>query len=204
MDRGLIIFLIAASLSLGTLWAVLSRPKQRPGIDSLTVTSPGTSPPLVSPAPASSEKRGLVLEPEVLPSADTSPRIPPSVILAPDTSLLSVVRGQKPPSLPDSFPADGHRLPRARIAETLTDPASIVASGTVTGGPGGASGEDSGTLQRYRIQDGDTLPKLARRFYGDEERWRVIYEANRGRIADPDLLPIGTEIIIPDSPGGQN
>jgi nucleoid-associated protein YgaU len=52
-------------------------------------------------------------------------------------------------------------------------------------------------LSHYHIQDGDTLPELARRFYGDPGKWRIIFEANRSLIQDPDLLPIGTEIVLP-------
>jgi nucleoid-associated protein YgaU len=49
----------------------------------------------------------------------------------------------------------------------------------------------------YTVQKGDTLYKLARRFYNDQARWRDIWEANKTRVSDPDQLPIGTKLIIP-------
>ena len=44
---------------------------------------------------------------------------------------------------------------------------------------------------------GDTLGGLARRFYGDASSYTLIVAANR--IADPDRLSIGQELIIPDA-----
>lgn len=47
------------------------------------------------------------------------------------------------------------------------------------------------------VQPGDTLGTLARRYYGDAAMWRRIYQANRDRIANPDLLLAGQRIRIP-------
>lgn len=49
----------------------------------------------------------------------------------------------------------------------------------------------------YTVQKGDTLYKLARRFYNDQARWRDIWEANQTRLRDPDQLQIGMKLIIP-------
>jgi len=49
----------------------------------------------------------------------------------------------------------------------------------------------------YVVQKGDTLYKLARRFYNDQSRWRDIWEANRTRVPDPDRLRVGMKLIIP-------
>lgn len=47
------------------------------------------------------------------------------------------------------------------------------------------------------IQAGDRLSKLARQYYGDTEYWRIIYDANKDVISDPDRLPVGKTIVIP-------
>jgi len=49
----------------------------------------------------------------------------------------------------------------------------------------------------HRVNDGDTLAGLARRYYGDPTLGHLIYEANRGLLSDPRLLPIGVELVIP-------
>lgn len=54
--------------------------------------------------------------------------------------------------------------------------------------------------KRHRIKDGDSLPSLAQRYLGDEERWPEIYQANREIISHPDLLVVGEELVIPIRP----
>jgi hypothetical protein len=55
--------------------------------------------------------------------------------------------------------------------------------------------------RRHEIVDGDTLAELAQRYLGSSDRWTEIYQANRQALSDPELLPIGLELVIPgDSP----
>ena len=51
--------------------------------------------------------------------------------------------------------------------------------------------------QTYRVSKGDTLYSLARRFYSDQRRWRSIHQANLRAIPDPDVLPVGIELVLP-------
>jgi nucleoid-associated protein YgaU len=53
------------------------------------------------------------------------------------------------------------------------------------------------TAQKYVIKKGDTLSSLAKRFYGDDLKWKAIYEANREVITNPNFVPVGKEISIP-------
>ncbi|MFW6032662.1 MAG: LysM peptidoglycan-binding domain-containing protein, partial [Phycisphaeraceae bacterium] len=51
---------------------------------------------------------------------------------------------------------------------------------------------------RYKIAPGDTLSRIARRYYGDPGKWRVIYDANRQRIgSNPNTLQAGSPLLIP-------
>ncbi|MEL6963532.1 MAG: Calx-beta domain-containing protein, partial [Pseudomonadota bacterium] len=55
--------------------------------------------------------------------------------------------------------------------------------------------------QRYTVQSGDSLSKLAKRFYGDVSGWRLIYRANRDQVFDGgDLVDVGALLIIPEAP----
>lgn len=47
------------------------------------------------------------------------------------------------------------------------------------------------------IAPGDSLGKIARRYYGSSERWNEIYRANRNILSDPNKLPIGASLRIP-------
>ncbi|HVV99315.1 MAG TPA: LysM peptidoglycan-binding domain-containing protein [Planctomycetaceae bacterium] len=49
------------------------------------------------------------------------------------------------------------------------------------------------------IRAGDTLTGLAAKYLGNQARYEEIYSANRNLLADPNRLPVGTEIRIPDS-----
>ncbi|KYC42293.1 hypothetical protein WA1_20170 [Scytonema hofmannii PCC 7110] len=56
--------------------------------------------------------------------------------------------------------------------------------------------------QNYTVQSGDTLFLIAQKFYGDGNRWREIYEANRGVIGgSPEQLQVGMVLVIPGSGG---
>jgi nucleoid-associated protein YgaU len=49
----------------------------------------------------------------------------------------------------------------------------------------------------YTVQAGDTLGKIAQALYGDGSRWTEIYEANKAKIANPNVIEIGLELLIP-------
>lgn len=53
------------------------------------------------------------------------------------------------------------------------------------------------TVQTYIVVGGDSLSKIAKKFYGDAGKWREIFEANRDRISNPDLIQIGQVLKIP-------
>ena len=52
------------------------------------------------------------------------------------------------------------------------------------------------TKRYHTVVVGDTLPKLAEKYYGDASQWRKIYEANKDKIIRGQLTP-GTVLEIP-------
>jgi nucleoid-associated protein YgaU len=48
------------------------------------------------------------------------------------------------------------------------------------------------------VVDGDSLEKLANLYLDDPTRGKEIFELNREALSNPDLLPIGIELKIPD------
>lgn len=98
-----------------------------------------------------------------------------------------------PPRLPDEYyplyrPDKRHRV----------EPGRVVSSDK----------RDTSERQRPRthtIRDGDTLPRLAQRYLGDPARGGEILNANPSVLSDPEVLPIGAEIVIPreDPPAKQ-
>lgn len=49
----------------------------------------------------------------------------------------------------------------------------------------------------YVVQSGDTLSKISKQFYGTENRWNDIYQANRDRLSSARSLRVGQELLIP-------
>ena len=53
------------------------------------------------------------------------------------------------------------------------------------------------SVREYTIERGDSLSKIAKKFYGNAGDWKKIYEANKNVIADPDLIQPGWKLKIP-------
>ena len=49
----------------------------------------------------------------------------------------------------------------------------------------------------YTIKGGDSLSLIAKKYYGDAQKWNIIYEANKSQIKDPNKIFPGTTITIP-------
>jgi nucleoid-associated protein YgaU len=79
-------------------------------------------------------------------------------------------------------------------------------SGSTSGGKADFSDVTSGasstapadtSSQTYTVKSGDSLSKIAKHFYGDASKWHRIYDANKDKIKNPDLIHPGQEFTIP-------
>jgi len=52
-------------------------------------------------------------------------------------------------------------------------------------------------FQFYTIQKGDTLSKIAKKYYGDAMKYPVLFEANREVIKNADLIYPGQVVRVP-------
>ena len=59
------------------------------------------------------------------------------------------------------------------------------------------AGAGEGATETYTVKSGDSLSKIATRYPG--LKWQDIYEANKDKIKDPDLIQPGWELKIPKS-----
>ena len=53
------------------------------------------------------------------------------------------------------------------------------------------------SARTYTVVAGDSLSKIAKREYGDAGKWPVIFEANRDKIKNPDLIHPGQVLTLP-------
>lgn len=51
--------------------------------------------------------------------------------------------------------------------------------------------------QYHLVVKGDSLSKIAKKFYGDPSLYTKIFEANRDQLADPDKIKPGQKLLIP-------
>ncbi|MFN7944742.1 MAG: LysM peptidoglycan-binding domain-containing protein [Blastocatellia bacterium] len=49
----------------------------------------------------------------------------------------------------------------------------------------------------YTVQSGDTLSKIAKRFYGDAGHYQAIFNANTDQLSDPDRINVGQTLKLP-------
>jgi uncharacterized protein YidB (DUF937 family) len=118
------------------------------------------------------------------------------------------------PALIDALTPDGQVPARSQLAGRGQSLLDQLAGAFAGGRPGAASAArpradfsdvrsgSSSTApppaQTYTVVAGDSLSKIAKRFYGNANEWRRIYEANRPVIGDdPDRIHPGQTLRIP-------
>ena len=52
-------------------------------------------------------------------------------------------------------------------------------------------------VQKYKVQSGDSLSKIAKHFYGDANKYLAIAKANN--LDDPDKIRVGQKLVIPEA-----
>ena len=64
---------------------------------------------------------------------------------------------------------------------------------------GSSSTAPSDTPRTITVKAGDSLSKIAKRELGDANKWHAIYEANKDRIKNPDLIHPGDVLTLPNA-----
>lgn len=77
----------------------------------------------------------------------------------------------------------------------FSDVKSGSSSTTPANAPAGSS--SGGSPRSYTVVSGDSLSKIAKREYGDAAKWPLIYQANRDKIQNPDLIHPGQVLTLP-------
>lgn len=106
-----------------------------------------------------------------------------AVLLAGNTKGVSGVNYFK-------FRVQGATEDDAEIEKAVDAEAAVAEEGQAIPSP-------SGETDFYTIASGDTLSKLAKKYYGDASQYDVIFEANREVIKDPNKIYVGQTIRIP-------
>jgi nucleoid-associated protein YgaU len=63
---------------------------------------------------------------------------------------------------------------------------------------GGSSSTAPGQGARtVTVKEGDSLSKIAKRELGDANKWHAIFDANKDKIKNPDLIHPGQVLTLP-------
>ena len=92
-----------------------------------------------------------------------------------------------PEQTPQPEPEVRRAIPVAAAATAGAVPATEVAPEAPPAGP-----------RSHTVVSGDTLAKMARKYYGNTGQWPKILEANKGTLEDPTKLKIGMVLVIPE------
>jgi len=134
------------------------------------------------------------------------PRSPATIRRAPSVQAESsgMVRESGAETIPAAWSSSPQLLPTGYAstgapapAATYNAPASLAIQSSDTSVPWSAEDPENGPRTHF-VVDGDSLQKLAGRYLSDPNRSAEIYDLNRELLSNPDLLPIGAELKIPD------
>ena len=103
----------------------------------------------------------------------------------------------------DKLGKHGEEKPKADFSNVQSGSSTTAAEPEATLPPLAPVPSPTGTTgqsQTYVVVAGDSLSKIAKHFYGNAGEWRRIFEANKDRIKDPDMIQPGWKLTIPAAP----
>ena len=169
--------------------------------DTETVTVVQATPPPAPAAPAPELETARRQAPAT-PPADTTSLTPPTVVAhTPPPAIINHVPerarithdGPPPPTTPRNALDD---LPPAAPDTELAHP-TPTSEGAAPAAPPAAPPAKPKFLATHKVVKGDNYTRIARKYYNDGNKWRLIYDANR---IPAGALHIGQALKIPNLP----
>jgi len=170
-------------------------------------------PPLAEPVPPPAPSEAPSQTPPAIPD-QTQPiepsQIPPAAPTevqpaepAPSLPPLAEPGTPSAPVTPSPVAPGGNLNPAPTPAQPVEAPApaALTPSSPMPGAGGVVLGSVThATPAQHKIAAGEDLHLLAAYYYGNARLWRLIYEANRKIISNPNMLTKGITIVIPAPP----
>lgn len=171
---------------------------------------PGAAEAPVAPTaemPAAGEQGQVVTKTSPLPSVS----LPTTHTVKANDTLVALARRYYGDDSKWTLISEANRLANQRslvVGQKLTIPAPKEVLASTAGGQAtkaekpavkvsAAKAHRTSPGRAHRAQQGDTLYKLARTYYGDESQWKKIYNANHDVFGQRETLEPGDVLIIP-------
>ncbi|UZO80222.1 LysM peptidoglycan-binding domain-containing protein [Aquimarina sp. ERC-38] len=58
--------------------------------------------------------------------------------------------------------------------------------------------EDTSVYTHHTVEKGESLSKIAKHYYKDPMKYNKIFEANKDKLDNPDVIHPGQELVIPN------
>ena len=88
-------------------------------------------------------------------------------------------------------------IPEGKISREQILAEFLEASGELEKPAGGQELTYAGWITVEPIHEGSRLAWMAKRYYGSKIYWPYLYDANRDRLTDPNVIEVGTPIRVP-------
>jgi len=141
-----------------------------------------------TPAPAEKTRKIYVLE-------VTKP-VPESEVQKIEQKAVSAIAETTPtpPVSTNGTPAASAESVSSGTSKSV-QPAVVIPA--IEDQPAAAPKDVSVPAQTYTVLKDDTLQKISKKVYGSYGKWYKIYEANKGKIKNPNFVKPGTVLNIP-------
>jgi LysM repeat protein len=167
-------------------------PAPAPAADAV---SAATAP--VAPAPVAATAAPAPAEPTGAPAANAQASPTAKAAATAKPSATAQAAGTAKATATPKSGATATSPPASKPSPTAKPNAAAPATptgGTAQAAPTGGAA----TPTTYTIADGDTLPSISQKVYGDANQWRRIYDANKDTIgSNPNLIKVGAKLTIP-------
>jgi LysM repeat protein len=93
-----------------------------------------------------------------------------------------------------------HGAPQLRVNEGSATKTHVSTTAKADASKPKAETDSESASRTYTVEPGDTLASIAQRFYGTDNDWTVLYQANKAKVANPNQIYPGELLLIPSSP----
>jgi len=111
-------------------------------------------------------------------------------------------------SVPEILVTSDGRVDTHVLLSSIISQATIAAGGAAPAVPERPEGAEIRVVQRatesqqyrfYTVKRGDSLGAIALNFYGNVQKYNIIYEANRTTLSSPNNIRVGQRLTIPEA-----